>query len=92
MMTGAVKEISIKSILRYFFWSKHAGDYWIDPNQGDTKDSILVYCEMERRATCVRPSPGKTKQVTYQGKPRAEVWFSEMDSGFQVPNQRGNRH
>jgi len=60
-----------------------SGDYWIDPNQGDTKDSILVYCEMERRATCVRPSPGKTKQVTYQGKPRAEVWFSEMDSGFQ---------
>lgn len=61
-----------------------AGDYWIDPNQGDTKDSILVFCEMNRRATCVRPKPEKTKQITYLGKPRAEVWFSEMDSGFQV--------
>lgn len=61
-----------------------SGDYWIDPNQGDTKDSILVFCEMNRRATCVRPKPEKTKQITYLGKPRAEVWFSEMDSGFQV--------
>ena len=61
-----------------------SGDYWIDPNQGDTKDSILVFCEMNRRSTCVRPKPEKTKQITYLGKPRAEVWFSEMDSGFQV--------
>lgn len=61
-----------------------SGDYWIDPNQGDTKDSILVFCEMGRRATCVRPKPEKTKPITYLGKPRAEVWFSEMDSGFQV--------
>jgi collagen type II alpha len=61
-----------------------SGDYWIDPNQGDTKDSILVFCEMNRRSTCIRPKPEKTKQITYLGKPRAEVWFSEMDSGFQV--------
>jgi len=60
-----------------------SGDYWIDPNQGDTKDSILVFCDMPKRATCVRPKPDKTKHVTYLGKPRAEVWFSEMDSGFQ---------
>jgi len=26
---------------------------------------------------------GKTKPITYLGKPSAEVWFSEMDSGYQ---------
>ena len=39
---------------------------------------------MTKRSTCVRPKPDKTKPVTYIGNPTGEVWFSEMDSGYQV--------
>lgn len=39
---------------------------------------------MGRRSTCVRPKPDKTKPITYLGNPTGEVWFSEMDAGYQV--------
>lgn len=33
------------------------GVYWIDPNQGDPKDAIQVYCDMQKKATCIIAKP-----------------------------------
>lgn len=33
------------------------GIYYIDPNQGDPKDAIQVYCDMEKKATCIIAKP-----------------------------------
>merc|ERR1711868_358737 len=36
---------------------KASGDYWIDPNGNDHRDSILVFCDMSTGATCINPKP-----------------------------------
>lgn len=62
------------------------GEYWIDPNEGDTKDAILVHCDMEKRATCILPSPGRTPELRYVGDD-PEVWLSSMTpTGVKVSN------
>ena len=36
-----------------------AGEYWIDPNEGCTKDASKVYCDFQKKATCVHPKQAK---------------------------------
>lgn len=55
----------------------------MDPNEGDIKDAILVYCDMEKKATCVVPKPEKSLEIEYKGK-SAEVWLSELENGLKV--------
>ncbi|XP_046811584.1 collagen alpha-2(I) chain-like [Lucilia cuprina] len=62
----------------------NSGEYWIDPNEGDPQDAILVYCEKERRATCIRPQPKQTKVISYKGKEEEEAWLSELPSGMKI--------
>lgn len=56
--------------------------YWIDPNSGNPKDAILVYCDMKTMSTCINPKPTTSNEVTFHTEDR-EVWFSEIpDTGF----------
>lgn len=60
-----------------------SGNYWIDPNDGDIRDAILVYCDFKKRASCVVPSPVKSDAMSYQGK-EPEIWLSEIPTGMKM--------
>lgn len=67
---------------------KQSGEYWIDPNQGSTKDAIKVFCNMESGETCVAANPANiprkawwTKSTPTVNKP---VWFGDMNSGTRL--------
>lgn len=60
-----------------------SGNYWVDPNDGDIRDAILVYCDLKKRATCVVPAPIKSEQINYIGK-ESEIWMSEIPNGMKM--------
>lgn len=60
-----------------------SGDYWIDPNEGDRKDAILVHCDMPKRATCVRSQPARSNNIEYVGDEK-EIWLSEVHNGMKL--------
>jgi collagen type II alpha len=60
-----------------------SGNYWIDPNDGDIRDAILVYCDLKLRATCVIPSPTKSNEISYTGR-ESEIWLSELENGLKI--------
>lgn len=60
-----------------------SGSYWIDPNEGDSRDSILVHCDREKMATCIFAQPNKTPTLSYKGHDQ-EVWLSEMPNGVKI--------
>ena len=66
---------------------KESGDYWIDPNGGDPKDAILAYCDFEGddAATCLKPKPEASGEVSDVTTTERETWFSDLTSngGFQ---------
>merc|ERR1711997_4626 len=57
--------------------------YWIDPNSGTPKDAILVYCDMDTKATCITPKPAISDEVSHVTEER-ETWFSDIptNGGF----------
>ncbi|CAB1434645.1 unnamed protein product [Pleuronectes platessa] len=64
---------------------KKSGEYWIDPNQGSTKDAIRVFCNMENGETCISANPANiprkawwTKSSPSANKP---VWFEATMNG-----------
>ena len=59
------------------------GEYWVDPNEGDTRDAILVHCDMEKRATCVLPRPERTQEIIFNTE-QQEVWLGEEKGGMKV--------
>lgn len=59
------------------------GEYWMDPNEGDIRDAILVQCKMETRATCVMPNPERTPEITHIGN-EPEVWLGDIEDGHKV--------
>jgi len=59
------------------------GEYWIDPNEGDIRDAILVYCDAKKRATCILPNPSRSPDITHITD-QQETWLSEIDSGMKV--------
>lgn len=60
-----------------------SGEYWIDPNDGDKRDAILVYCDMPNKATCVMAAPDKSEHISYAGDDH-EIWLGEIDGGMKV--------
>lgn len=60
-----------------------SGNYWIDPNDGDIRDAILVFCDLKKRATCVVPSPAKSNQMSYTGREQ-EIWLSDLEKGMKI--------
>ncbi|KAG5898590.1 hypothetical protein JTB14_016601 [Gonioctena quinquepunctata] len=60
-----------------------SGQYWVDPNDGDIRDSILVHCDMDKRATCVFPKPARSPEIRYEGRD-PEIWLGEIEHGMQI--------
>lgn len=60
-----------------------SGHYWIDPNEGDVRDAILVYCDAKTKSTCVLPQPLRTKELHHIGDEK-EVWLGEMEAGMKI--------
>lgn len=60
-----------------------SGEYWIDPNEGDKNDAILVYCDMTKRATCVKSQPQRSNNINYVGEEK-EMWLSEVHNGMKL--------
>jgi len=62
------------------------GYYYIDPNKGNVKDTILVYCRMETGETCITPSPSEYhKKDLTKGKKTGEsyLWLSHQLTKYQ---------
>lgn len=60
-----------------------SGDYWVDPNEGDHRDAILVYCDMTKKATCIRSQPQRSNNIEYVGDEK-EIWLSEVHNGMKM--------
>lgn len=60
-----------------------SGNYWVDPNDGDIRDAIYVYCDLKKRATCIVPAPAKSDEISYNGN-EAEIWLSEAAQGMKM--------
>lgn len=60
-----------------------SGQYWIDPNEGDTRDAILVHCDLKKRATCVTPQPKQSSEINYITD-EEETWLGEIAGGFKI--------
>lgn len=55
--------------------------YYIDPNKGNVKDSIMVFCKIQSGETCITPSPSKylKKHLTLGKKPsESYLWLSHQ--------------
>lgn len=62
-----------------------SGEYWVDPNEGDIKDAIVVHCDMEHKATCVLPQPSMTDEFNWVGRSSGLVWLGEdIKPNFEV--------
>jgi collagen type II alpha len=59
---------------------KSTGDYWIDPNGADPKDSILVHCDMDTKSTCVQSKPELSPEFSLASKEK-EMWLGEKPDG-----------
>lgn len=60
-----------------------SGEYWIDPNGDDKNDAILVYCDMAKKATCVKSQPQRSANIQYVGDER-EIWLSDVHDGMKI--------
>ena len=61
----------------------YSGEYWIDPNDGDQRDAILVLCDADTRSTCIFSSPLRTPEISYLNS-EPEVWLNEINSTLKV--------
>lgn len=57
---------------------KPSGEYWIDPNGNNKKDSILVHCNMDTGATCITPKPATSPSINILSNER-EMWLSDFE-------------
>lgn len=55
----------------------------MDPNEGDSKDAILVHCDMENKATCIVPKPERSPEIQHRGG-ESEIWLGELKNGLKV--------
>lgn len=61
-----------------------SGQYWIDPNEGDTKDAILVECDMKRGASCIVPQQRRSSKIRNSAIDAEGVWLGESRDGFKM--------
>ena len=70
---------------------KPSGEYWIDPNGADPKDSILVFCDEARKATCVASKPAVSRELSLQAEGK-EVWLSESSTNPHIINYKADNN
>uniref|UniRef100_A0A3P9AEX3 Fibrillar collagen NC1 domain-containing protein n=1 Tax=Esox lucius TaxID=8010 RepID=A0A3P9AEX3_ESOLU len=59
------------------------GDYWIDPNQGCSRDSLKVFCNFTAGVeTCLYPS--KSVKINSWTSEKPGSWFSEFATGSKL--------
>jgi len=59
------------------------GMYWIDPNMGAPTDAIHVWCNIEKKETCISASPESSDKKNWYRGQRKHQWFSEeIQGGF----------
>ena len=68
---------------------KETGEYWIDPNGADPKDSILVSCDMEALLTCVDSKPGMSPEFSLAAEP-GEVSNTASNTGKKTVINKGS--
>jgi collagen type II alpha len=61
-----------------------SGEYWVDPNGGDGRDAISVYCNMQTKATCIHPKPERTPELSPKSTSDGDNWLSEIEGGVQL--------
>lgn len=59
--------------------TKTSGEYWIDPNGMDSKDAILVYCDMDTGASCIQPKPVVSHEISIFSDDK-EAWVGDLES------------
>jgi len=70
--------------LKTAFPLKPSGEYWIDPNGNDHKDSILVFCNMNTGATCINPKPSMSGAINIMSDEK-EMWVGDYeDNTFDI--------
>lgn len=58
------------------------GEYWIDPNQGCSRDSFKVFCNFTAGETCLYPSKDvNTVQMSSWDKETPGSWYSQFSTG-----------
>uniref|UniRef100_A0A3P9NIR5 Collagen, type XI, alpha 2 n=1 Tax=Poecilia reticulata TaxID=8081 RepID=A0A3P9NIR5_POERE len=55
------------------------GEYWIDPNQGCSRDSFKIFCNFTSGETCLQPRTG-VKMSTWTTETPGS-WYSQFSSG-----------
>lgn len=61
-----------------------SGQYWIDPNEGDVRDAILVYCDVNKGASCVVAQPQRSDHIKADDSDSG-IWLGEVQGGLKVP-------
>lgn len=72
--------------IKLCFPQKTSGHYWIDPNQGSSRDAIRVFCDMDSGETCISANPASLPRKSWWSKSSPSgskpVWFgADMNSG-----------
>uniref|UniRef100_A0AAQ5XY58 Collagen, type XI, alpha 2 n=1 Tax=Amphiprion ocellaris TaxID=80972 RepID=A0AAQ5XY58_AMPOC len=58
------------------------GEYWIDPNQGCSRDSFKVFCNFTHSETCLYPSKSiNTVKMSSWDKETPGSWYSQFATG-----------
>lgn len=60
-----------------------SGYYYIDPNDGSTKDAFKAYCNKETKETCVAPATPTVSNATWFVGETGHNYFSTMIGGSQ---------
>jgi len=61
------------------------GEYWIDPNEGDYRDAVLVRCDMITKSTCIIPQPDHIGPFDFDNRHiQPETWLSEFGNMAKV--------
>ena len=71
---------------------KPSGEYWIDPNGADPRDSILVYCDAGSKSTCISSKPEISLELAMKYEPTKEVWLSESKSARHIINYKADKN
>ena len=71
---------------------KPSGEYWIDPNGADPRDSILVYCDASTKSTCISSKPEISLELAMKYEPTKEVWLSESKSARHIINYKADKN